>query len=864
VHRIAHYRIVAALGAGGMGDVYRAIDERLGRQVAIKLLPKEMRGDRSRRARMLREARAAGGLNHPGIVTLHDIGEFEGRTYLVMELVEGKAFSTLAIEQIPWREAVELVAGAADALGAAHDRGVFHRDIKADNLMVTDGGKPKVLDFGLAKARSNFRPYATEENPVVAARGSSSGDADTIEQAPTEAQIAETEVTARGSLLGTPQYMSPEQTRGREVDARSEVFSLGVVLYELLVGTRPFSGESIEQVLAQVRDHEPPPPSLTAPTRGIPEVVDRIVGKAMAKSRKGRYADMHAFARALRVAATGEQPKRPRWWLVGAAVAVVALPIVIALALRGGGGGTPAMAVTATRRLTVDPGCEEFPHFAPDGRTIVYDGLVDGDYEILARDRFTGARRRLTHAPGWDYGPALSPDATRVAYVHRDALGRVGRVIDFAGDAKPPVELGPIAGYPSWTPDGVLLTGDVEGHILRRMPDAVIATLPAGAHPYHQIKLRGDRLVAMWFTSTKQRPDGMVLGEIDASGATRVVEEGLVDYEGGLVADTSGDGYYFLRKGASTGNELLWRRWGSDAPSVVVPGGLAPSAGLDVSPDGKAVVYSTCTEHQEIARLRPGAAPKSITRGEWHDRYPIRVDARRVLLTSDRDGAMSAWFFDFATGESHIVEGARDILAPAPSPDGKLVVFAAQHGRGGLAVAAASGGVATQLTSDPTDTNPVFADERTVVFERSTSGGLPRLWAISIDGDDARPIGPPGSHEPAASPGGRTIVFVDAKVPPRLALLEIAGGEPHPIRGIPAGDWHNPRVSPDGKRVLVVQGLVQLVEAPLDGSEPPTIVWAASPEGGINSADYAPDEDGYIVSLTDYNGELWLAEGTFP
>jgi Tol biopolymer transport system component/tRNA A-37 threonylcarbamoyl transferase component Bud32 len=863
VHRIAHYRIVAALGAGGMGDVYRAVDERLGRQVAIKLLPKEMRGDRSRRARMLREARAAGGLNHPGIVTLHDIGEYEGRTYLVMELVEGKPLSTLAKEGIPWRDAVELVAGAADALGAAHDRGVFHRDIKADNLMVTDGGKPKVLDFGLAKARSNFRPYATEENPAVNPRGPAGENADTIEQAPSDAQIAETEVTARGSLLGTPQYMSPEQTRGREVDARSEVFSLGVVLYELLVGTRPFCGESIEEVLDQVRIHEPPPPSLTAPTRGIPEVVDQVVGKAMAKARKSRYADMHAFAKALRAAVTGERPSRTRWWLAGGAAAVAAVPIVLVLALRGGS-GTPAMAVTATRRLTVDPGCEEFPKFAADGKTIVYDGLIDGDYEILVRDRFTGARRRLTHAPGWDYGPALSPDGKRVAYVHRDALGRVGRVIDFAGDAKPPVELGPISGYPSWTPDGVLLTGDSEGHVLRRMPDAVIATLPAGAHPYHQIKLRGDRLVAMWFTSTKQRPDGMVIGEIDAGGATRIAEEGLVDYEGGLVADTSGDGYYFLRKGASTGNELWWRRWGSDSPSVVVPGGLAPSAGLDVAPDGKAVVYSSCTEHQEIARLRTGGTPQPITRGEWHDRYPTRVDAHRVLITSDRDGPMSAWFLDPATAEAHVIEGARGILAPSPSPDGKLVVFAAQHGRGGLAIASASGGPATPLTTDPTDTNPVFADERTVVFERSLPGGLPRLWAITIDGTDPRPIAPVGSREPAASPNAKTIVFIDDKVPPQLALLDLAAGKLRRIPNVPPGDWHNPRFSPDGKHVVVVQGLIRLIEVAIDGSEPPTTVWTAPPSGGINSGDYAPDEDGYIVSITDYNGELWLAEGTFP
>ena len=271
---ISHYRILNKLGEGGMGEVFLAQDVRLGRQVAIKILPASYQYDADRRTRFLGEARAASALRSPYIAAIYDIGEHDGALFIVMEYVEGKLLSErVARGPIPYREAVEIAIQVADALDEAHALGIIHRDIKSSNLMVTDRGLVKVLDFGLAKA-------------IARAEGE------------TDMTVPLGQQTMPGIVLGTISYMSPEQAFGRDLDGRSDLFSLGIVLYEMLTSRLPFVGNSTTEIIDNIIHHQPT--AVSQYISDVPESLDRIVIKCLEKNRELRYQSARELAGDLR------------------------------------------------------------------------------------------------------------------------------------------------------------------------------------------------------------------------------------------------------------------------------------------------------------------------------------------------------------------------------------------------------------------------------------------------------------------------------------------------------------------------------------------------------------------------------------
>src|SRR5688500_14872268 len=270
---LSHYRLEEQIGRGGMGVVYRAVDTRLGRAVAIKVLPPDTTADPARRRRFIQEARAASALNHPHIVTIHEVDEHEVTTFIAMELVDGTPLDkVLAGGPLPVEQALEYAAQVASALEAAHAAGIVHRDIKPANIMVTGDGRLKVLDFGVAK----LAPLSANDTTMSMAG------------------------TIAGSIVGTASYMSPEQAQGQTVDARSDIFSLGAVLYEMLAGRRPFSGATDLVVMSALLRDQPPPIRGARPE--VPATVEPIVDRALQKDRDARYQTAAAMRTDLRAA----------------------------------------------------------------------------------------------------------------------------------------------------------------------------------------------------------------------------------------------------------------------------------------------------------------------------------------------------------------------------------------------------------------------------------------------------------------------------------------------------------------------------------------------------------------------------------
>ena len=274
--RLGPYEITALIGAGGMGEVYRATDTRLDRTVAIKVLPEHLASDLQRRERFEREARAVSSLNHPHICTLHDVGEQDGIHYLVMELVEGETLQQrLEKGRLPLDEALEYAIQIADALDKAHRQGVLHRDLKPGNIMISKSAGVKLLDFGLAKLRARSAPldqWSTIED-----------------QEP---------LTAEGEILGTLQYMAPEQLEGKEADARTDIFAFGTIVYEMVTGKKAFQRKSQASLIAAILDAEPPPISSVQPVS--PPALDRLVRKALVKDPEDRWQDARDVTSELR------------------------------------------------------------------------------------------------------------------------------------------------------------------------------------------------------------------------------------------------------------------------------------------------------------------------------------------------------------------------------------------------------------------------------------------------------------------------------------------------------------------------------------------------------------------------------------
>jgi Tol biopolymer transport system component/predicted Ser/Thr protein kinase len=771
--QIAHYEIVARLGAGGMGEVFRARDLRLGRDVAIKVMHRGLSSNPDRRRRFEREAQAAAQLNHPNIATIYEIGDDEGTPFIAMELVEGRTLRELLRRgALQVHLVLRLASQVAGALAKAHAAGIVHRDLKPGNLMVTDDGLAKILDFGLVKL------LPTSSDP-------------------------DSEITGEGAVVGTVDYMSPEQAVAGPVDHRSDQFSFGSILYEMITGQRPFKrGTAAQTLVAIVRDAPDPVRKLRADApRGLAAIVERCLAKDPAK----RYATTSALAAevALAEAANRSLPSEPssrprRVALTLALVAVGAIAGLSWLASRGRApeGGDLPLAVP----LTSYPGREADPSFSPDGSQVVFtwNGERQSNQDIYVKVIGAENPLRLTSDPAVDGSPAWSPDGSQIAFLReRPGGGSQVRLIPPTGGAERPVA--EVAASPeyglAWSPDGRRLAAVDRSSPGTPLQIVVLDTETGAKVPLTSptsIAGRGDAWPAF-------SPDGRTVafkrsmaptahyvcvvpstgGEPRQLAPTTPVTSPLAWMPDGreivfTALALTGGGSQALSTRANTGAPpVLWRmplRGGPASPLA----GSTNAYGVAVSREGHRLAFTQQTSDWDVWRvdLRASAADapiRLIASTRFDGNAQFSPDGTRVAFTSARSGSLEIWIVDEDGGHPQrltFLGRTGSVGSPRWSPDGAQIAFdyVAEGDTGAdVLVVSASGGQPRRVTTSPApDVRPCWSRDGRFLYFGSHRSGEWQVWKVPVEGETVGSAGQVtrgGGYAAIESPDGEYLYF---------------------------------------------------------------------------------------------------------
>ena len=701
---ISRYRIVAELGRGGMGVVYRAEDTRLGRTVALKMLPEDVAGDPVALERFRREARAASALNHPHICTIHDIDEHDGRYFIVMEALEGQTLAALlSAKRLKSETVIDLAIEVAEALGAAHAKGIIHRDVKPSNVFVTESGHAKVLDFGLAK---------------LVGDDESSGETATL--TPAAAQYgASPLVTSPGQTLGTLAYMSPEQVRGEPLDARTDVFSFGATLYEMFAGKRPFQGATTGAVIDAIMNRAPQSLRDIAPGTH-PELV-HIVDKALEKDRELRYQAMREMradlARIKRdSSASGplpvHAPKTRRGLMVGvlamAAAAVIAGAGYV-LWTRQRAVSPPATPIRELTRVTFEDGLQGQPTWSPDGKFLAYVSNHGGNVDIWVQPLAGGRAVRVTSDPANDWQPDWSPDGNDIVFRSEREGGGIFMVPAFGGAER---KLADFGYTPRWRPDGssVLVVRKVpffsggensvqQAYLVPKDGSAPKRVLENELVHYGGVAgmmWHPDGLRVTFFGRRLDGPPVVQIWTVPVAGGTAVQSDGGPEFDKATAALTLGEmrwapkGDALLLQATTRGVSNLWRvpvdpatlRYAS--LPVRVTTGADRDDDLAVSPDGTRVAFVTS---KEVARLwsipfdsatrrATGEAMPLTAANIRTSSFDLSANGTSLVYLGRRPGAndMQLWTSPMA-GEPRLLREAFLITQPRLSRSGDRVVY---------------------------------------------------------------------------------------------------------------------------------------------------------------------------------------------
>jgi eukaryotic-like serine/threonine-protein kinase len=792
--QLGSYQILSLLGTGGMGVVYKARDTRLNRSVAIKVLPADKVSDPERKRRFIQEARAASALNHPNIITIYDIGSAGGSDFIVMEHVAGKTLD----QRIPRKgmkvnEALKLAIKMAAALAKAHSAGIIHRDLKPTNVMVTEDGLVKILDFGVAKL--------TEVESIE-------GETRTLQGAHASSVPS---LTEEGMIIGTVSYMSPEQAEGKKVDARSDIFSFGAVLYEMVTGQKAFQGDSKVSTLAAILNKNPKPVIEINP--GVPRELDRIINHCLRKDPARRFQHMddvkvelgelkeESDSGKLAGAPQVVRPTRRRWVWAGSAFFVVA--IAVGVWLFRGTDKKPAAAPEVVP-LTSYLGFEMSPSFSPDGNQVVFswNGEKQDNFDIYVKLVGSANYVRLTSDPADDVSPAFSPDGRSIGFVRMSKDHAYFMVIPSIGG---PERRGPeiptphlfldVYGFPpsfAWLPDGKRLVTDGLAMISMESGETLRLTPPTAKSTFD--------------FSPSVSPDGHSVA-FSRSAAVDVSDIYLLDLTEGLKPKgeprrltslkglsfgstwTPNGGEIIFASGTFLGGMNLWkvRASGVGEPQRL-PFGSGEARRPAISRTGSQLAYERRVTDINIWRLLlsgPGVAGGPPTRfiasTHWDSAAQYSPDGKRIAFESERTGVHSIWVSD-ADGlnvEELFSRAGAGSGSARWSADGQRVAFDSNaEGNFDIYVTRATGGNPIRLTTDPTDdVCPSWSRDGKWVYFISRRTGRDEVWKTSSGGGEAVPVTRNGGGTAFESPDGKSIYYIKGNFSGPLWKMPLNGGE---------------------------------------------------------------------------------------
>jgi serine/threonine protein kinase/Tol biopolymer transport system component len=880
--RLQNYEIISPLGAGGMGEVWRARDIRLNREVAIKILPASFLNDPERLRRFEQEARATSALNHPNILTVYDVGDHQGSPYIVAELLEGEDLrEQIKDGELPVRRSIDYARQIVAGLDAAHEKGIIHRDLKPENLFVTRDGRVKILDFGLAKLK---------QQPAPAAAG---------ESATTDVATQKL-MTDPGMVMGTVGYMSPEQIRGREIDHRSDIFSFGVVLYEMLSGKAPFSGDSMVETMNAILKEEPP--ELAAINHRIPQGLERLIRRCLEKNPEGRFRSAHDLGYALEALSTPSGPRsetqpasasstdamrvrlfdNPR---VGWAAAAIFLVVAIA-AIWGYVTNRPANDSRLMKFSILPPEKSSFGQIAvsPDGRQLAFMAFTGGKGQLWLRGFDATEPRQLPGTQG-ALLPFWSPDGRYIAFF---AEGWLKKIEASGGPVQTICEVEvPLGG--SWSTEGVILFAAFPHGLLRVSASGgevtTVATydrarqefsfrfptfLPDGTHFLYSI------------SSETRETRGIYLGSLDGGVKRRLLDDGNA-------------AKYVAESSADQSPESGWLLFGRDDGLLAQPfdAGRLEFAGEPVSLSSTIGGDLLATSNYTFSVSQTGVLVFDASPGRhrrqlsWVDRRGQQVrnmaveagifqawispdDKRFVADRLDSKlGTYDLWVYDESgSNAARFTFDPQHDYNPVWSPDGRSIAWGlTQDGISNIYQKAANlGGEAKLLLkSDETKLPSDWSrDGRYIIFTEMTTRKRSNVWCLPLnDGEPGTPFAllqtEANEGGGVLSPNGRWLAYTsDASGRYEIYVQSFPGGAGK--RQISTGGGDNPRFRKDGKELFYYGSDGRMIAVPVktdgesfEAGEPAVLFeFRASTVPGFPP--YAPSSDGnrfLINSLVD-------------